>query len=109
MKILACTGWMEHNEVIRAKNMGRAVTASVRGGPLYPRVPGWAYSFQAPKAKAREMNLSILVTVKEGDKEAKRMLTLSKAALTQALLSFFRNLAEAMKVNRTIASLLNFL
>lgn len=37
---------------------------------------GWARSFPAPKAKAREVNLSTPVTVKEGDKEAKDALTL---------------------------------
>lgn len=81
---------MEHKEILRAKNTGRAVTASVRGGPLYPRVPGWAHSFQAPKAKAREMNLSILVSVKEGDKEAKGMLTLSKGRIDSGTIKLFQ-------------------
>lgn len=42
MKMLAGGRRLEHTEFGRAKNMGRAVMAPARNGPLCPRVSGWA-------------------------------------------------------------------
>lgn len=65
MEILAAGRWPEHTEVLRTKDMGKALTTPAEVYLLSARGLGWAHSLLAPEAKPGK-DLVILTTAGEG-------------------------------------------
>lgn len=78
MKTPACERWLEHNEVIRVKGAWL--------GSLYPSAQG--------KSQGDEC-FHTLVTVKEGDKDAKGGLILSKSSIDPGTSKLFQKFGRS--------------